>query len=87
MRRVNHDSLTIDDGYRTAAPTKLLFKQNKESLEQMLVRKLRQKYVDGNEVFCEKLSLLISDETAKLLSNNFLYNEKRRPDRSQNNNT
>lgn len=66
MRRINHDSLTIDEG-KTVTPTKLLFQQNKETLEQMLVRKLRQKYVDGNEVFSDKLSLLISDETSKLL--------------------
>jgi len=55
-----------------ASPTRNLFKTNKESLEDMLVRKLKQKYIDSNAAFCTML--LQDNETANLLSNNFMSN-------------
>ena len=52
-----------------ASPTRSLFKTNKESLEDMLVRKLKQKYIESNTAFA---SILPYDETASLLSNNYM---------------
>ena len=48
------------------SPTRALFTQNKETLEQMLARKLREKYVDDNAAFREA-GLLPTDSTARLL--------------------
>jgi len=44
----NADSVSIERG---SPPRASLFKQHRETLEKMLSRKLRSKYIDGNPVF------------------------------------
>jgi len=50
-----------------SSPTRNLFKANKESLDRMLIRKLRLKYIDDNPAFCAVTSA--PDDTASLLTN------------------
>ena len=63
------------DSQRNVSPKGNLFKKNKESLEGMLVRKLKQKYIDSNPAF----ALVNNDEgmsTCNLLQNNFLTSQR-----------
>lgn len=65
------------------SPARSLFKQNKETLDQMLVRKLRQKYIDDNPVFSVPAPV---DDTTALLHNNFFSNLSKSSTRSRRSN-
>ena len=63
-----------DGSQKNLSPKGNLFKKNKESLESMLVRKLKQKYIDSNPAFA-LISNNTGDEslsTCNLLQNNYL---------------
>ena len=74
---------TIEDAHEaynsgpTASPGKL-FKTNRETLDRMLIRKLRQKYIDDNEAFSQVVMtegpVTVDESTAAILQNNFKAN-------------
>ena len=72
---------TIDDAhdaYNSGPSPGKLFKANRETLDTMLIRKLRQKYIDDNEAFSKLVmadQIITADEnTASILQNNFKAN-------------
>ena len=55
-RRTNQQlNDTSPDRIDKTSPKGNLFKQNKETLEMMLIRKLRMKYIETNSVFATSL--------------------------------